>query len=342
MQPENKFFAELGRLAGSKQRENQVSRTFAASFNESQAFRRIMLGVFWRALRRGANPPHRTPWGCRAEVAPPKADGGRVDLCISPLTSSGSSRRAFYVESKVDAALTKRQVKKYLKSGARPLIVMTKEKPDDPVDDEEVAYVRWQDVHRALQETSGAGAVDRRVCRWMAEYLEELGMAYREDLSLTDVESCGKLFRRIATRKQGWSQMASREVFEVVHNCAGLLTELQRDFLARHSMLAGAPYIRGETIYGKWNDEGSKSISHHLGWGIRKSPWAKWNFLCAICWENEPDRAAYLYLLLDGSTVKRHESGPELKKFLSKSTGRLDRAKLLQHLEKCARTWGVV
>jgi hypothetical protein len=33
----------------------------------------------------------------------------------------------------------------------------------------------------------------------MTDYLEELGMAYREDLSLANPESCGRMFRAITS-----------------------------------------------------------------------------------------------------------------------------------------------
>jgi hypothetical protein len=251
-------------------------------------------------------------------------------------------RRRFFVESKVESSLSRRQVKRYLDHGAQPLIVITKYHPEELVEDEGAYRLRWQEVHRALRQPGVVGAIDRQVCRWMTDYLEDLDMAYREDLSLADVESCGTLFRRVSTKKNGWSQLASRRVFEVAHDCTEMLDELQRDFLDRHPKLAGAPYSKGETLYGKWNDADYGFVSHHLGWHVRKSPWTKWNFLCAICWEDTPEKAAYLYLLLEGSTVVRHESAPELKKFVSRSTGGLDRGKLLRHLESCARKWGVI
>ena len=82
MQPEGRFFAELGRLAGA-QRENQLSRTFAACFNESPTFRRVMLNRFWQALGRGKNAHSPSDWRCSPEVRTPEGGGGRVDFYFS-------------------------------------------------------------------------------------------------------------------------------------------------------------------------------------------------------------------------------------------------------------------
>jgi hypothetical protein len=339
------FFAELGRMAGSRQRENQLSRTFAACFNESQGFRRQMVGVFWKATGHSGHAPGHDHWQCVAEESTPMPGGGRVDLHITRTDGRGRTppwHHAFYVESKVESRLTRRQPHNYGQHGVRPLIVITKYRPEVPAAElkaEDVFSRRWQDVHRALQDPGIHGAVDRRICRWMTDYLEELDMAYREDLSLADLDSCGTLFR-IVTSKREWSAMASRGVFAAAHSCTGVLDDLHQDFLGRHPKLASAPYQNRQTFCGTYTAPSGKSVTlHHLGWSISKTRWTKWQLICSICWRSD-HAGTNFYVRLEGSAVEEHESFIPVDRFLSK--GKLDRGKLLRHLEVCSRRWGVV
>lgn len=332
-------------MAGSRQRENQLSRTFAACFNEVPGFRRQMVGVFWKATGHSGHPPGHDSWQCVAEESTPKPGGGRVDLHVTRTDGGGRTPpgpHEFYVESKVESRLTRHQPHKYRRHGVRPLIVITKYRPEVPaaeLDAEDVFSLRWQDVHRVLRSPLTHGAVDRRICLWMTDYLEELDMAYREDLSLADLRSCGKLFRTV-TSKREWSSMASRGVFEVAHSCAGILDALHQDFLDRHQKLASAPYQNQQTFYGTYIAPPGKSVTvHHLGWSISKTRWTKWNLMCSICWGSDHTGTDFL-VRLAGSEVEEHESSIPVARFLSK--GKLDRAKLLRHVEACSRKWGGV
>jgi hypothetical protein len=70
------FFAALGHLAGTSQRENQLSRTFAACFAESRHFRRQVLQVLWETCRKKGRTPEPKGWTCTPEVSTPVEAAG--------------------------------------------------------------------------------------------------------------------------------------------------------------------------------------------------------------------------------------------------------------------------
>lgn len=334
------FFGKLGRLAGSQQRENQFSRTFAACFNESAVFRNRTINLFWEKLGHRSNPPDPEHWQCSAEVATPLGGGGRVDLHFTHVGRSGTVLRDFYVESKVESPLTLRQVKKYRTHGVESLLVITKHRAEEPLSGVGVCSIRWQDVHRELRKPTGARAVDKQLCEWMADYLEELDMAYREDLTVEDLASCGKLFRSVGTAKRGWSQLSARRVFEIAHSCSGMLDDLHQDFLDAHPALEAKPYINSRTNYGKWIDPVEGSETHSIGWTIAKRHWNRWQLVCSMAWEEQDSQdGGSFFVGLQGSTVKARTSTMPLQKFAT--GGVIERAKLLRHLTSCVRKWHV-
>lgn len=339
MRARESFFGQLGTLAGSQQRENQLSRAFAACFNESRAFRVAMLALFWPALGHAKAPRSPERWRCSAEIATPIDGGGRVDLHLTYADASGAVVQDFYVESKVESPLTERQVEKYRKHGVTSLLVITKYRAPTHVKISGVPRLRWQDVHRALHNRPGTAAVDRELCRWMLEYLEELDMAYREDLTVADLSSCGKLFRSVRSSKT-WTQVAARNIFEIAHACTGMLDDLHQEFLDAHPKLEAAPYHNSKTHYGKWVEPSDDSESHHLRWTIVKHHWSKWQLGFSICWSEDPQDDGRFFVMLDGSTVKYRDSSVALERFVT--NGAIDRTKLLRHLESCARRWHVL
>ena len=298
-----------------------------------------MLNLFRRKLGYKNELDSPDSWQCSAEVATPLEGGGRVDLRFTRTNQSGAVVQDFYVESKVESPLTLAQVEKYRKHGVKSLLVLTKYKPDEPIIAKGVSELRWQDVHRVLQDMAGARAIDGRLCQWMAEYLEELDMAYREDLTVADLSSCGKLFRSVRSSEK-WKQVSARYVFEIAHACTGMLDDLHQDFLDAHPTLEAAPYRNSKTHYGKWVEPEDDSDSHHLRWQITKRHWRRWQFCFSIVWSEDSRDDGHVFVMLEGSTIQYRESSAPIKNFVTK--GVIDRAKLLRHLNSCALKWGVV
>jgi hypothetical protein len=340
------FLARLGRLAGSRQRENQLSRTFAACFEESPGFRQAVLALVWRATKRRGPMPGRDGWTCAVEQSLNGPRRGRVDLHLLGPSRPGGKSDQFFIESKVESDLARSQPLKYLQAGIRPLIVITKYLPDADVRSlasDQVFFLRWQDVHRALRVTKSRHLADRQIARWMIDYLEELEMAYREDLSARDLIECAHLFRRAAGSAQGWRQMAARGVFEAAHGVAGLMDDLRTDFVTRHPRFAKAPFGKTETFYAKHSENGGRSAHHHLGWEIHRRHWKTWQIACSIRWDDSAQGPlqAYFWISLQGTSIVPgyEEARPTAQFFRDK---KLDRAKLLNRLENRLADWGVL
>ena len=125
--PERSFFWTLARWAGSQQRENQLSSTFAACFTQSPWFREVIIGQLCRACRIG-KPRGLGSWLCSEQQHLPKGGRERIDLLLSPLPPV-KGIPSFHLESKVESPLTEEQVNKYRKQGAEYLIAVTKHPP---------------------------------------------------------------------------------------------------------------------------------------------------------------------------------------------------------------------
>lgn len=107
------FFWLLGQRAGSRQRENQLSSTFAACFSQSPPFRRAFINLLatkseWHSLGRARH------WTITCEQRAPKKGGGRPDLC---LRQASEGEKEIWVENKVEAPLTEEQIARYLRGG---------------------------------------------------------------------------------------------------------------------------------------------------------------------------------------------------------------------------------
>jgi hypothetical protein len=337
------FFAALGRLAGTGQQENQLSRTFAACFEESAHFRRQVLRLLWDACRKSGPAPEPEGWICTPEISTPVKGGGRVDLRIARVLKSGQQGKqwpAFTLESKVESPLTDAQVRKYRSHGVEHLVAITKYRPE--VSQQRLRRLgahalRWQDVHRALRSNAAGSSVERRVATWMADYLEELGMAYREQLTVGSLRSCGRLFRAIACSKK-YKEMDPRDAFEVAHGCLGLLDDLYRDLVELHPKLAARRHWG--TSYYKWRDPDGNTY-HFLGWCITKSKWTKWRFGCDFGWPENDEEDITFSIYLYGSNTDESDKDIPLQK-LASTAGVLDPHKLLQKLNLYAGRWNVV
>lgn len=174
------LFRELGLLAESNgQRENQLSRTFAAAFNHSAPFRSALVpfvvGRFGLRMRTASSN-----WHCRYEE-PARSGNGRLDLVLSPRDHDHRtrSREVIVLENKVDAKLTWAQLSKYRPQHAH-IGVITARYPEVPaarLRKERIPAFRWHEIHGALLNTP-ARERDWIIAEFIT-YLEDKGMASR-------------------------------------------------------------------------------------------------------------------------------------------------------------------
>ena len=162
------FFQTLGALAGSRQRENQLSRTFKACFDVSPVFRARVLGLLANTCK-GTKVDTGAGWECVAELG--HNSGGRMDIVLRCPTQP-----TFILESKVESILTLAQLRRYRppKHGNHYLVAVTKYRPEVPRRElrrEGIHAIRWQDIHRLLTDPAVSGAVDKFITSSFADDL---------------------------------------------------------------------------------------------------------------------------------------------------------------------------
>jgi putative transposase len=90
------FFDILAAGAGSQQRENQLSSTFAACFQQSPWFRRTVVDTV-RGACRIEKPVGGAAWTCAEQVTPPNGGRDRIDLRLSRSGTAASRLRTFHL-----------------------------------------------------------------------------------------------------------------------------------------------------------------------------------------------------------------------------------------------------
>ncbi len=169
-------------LAGSRATENYLSRAFQASFTESAAFAGCILKLLWKECRIPGSVPTGEGWACDYQPATPDNGSIRPDLCLRPTLPPAlyAGHRPIFIESKVTAKLGEAQLKSYVVSGTKVLVAITKNWPEvsrRQLASIKVNHLRWQDVARALVQSSPRSAKDKFICDAFTEYLEYSGMA---------------------------------------------------------------------------------------------------------------------------------------------------------------------
>jgi hypothetical protein len=331
------FFGTLGHLAGTGQQENQFSRTFSACFEQSPSFKRQVLNLLRGVCKiRTTLPP--AEYECSVEVPTPLPGGGRVDLRIGSTKATRDSLPLFYLESKLESPLTLEQLRRYRKHGIQYLVAVTKHPPAITRKEATKAGVfvlRWQDLHRELLRERALAHSDRFIARSMADYLEDLGMAYRENLTLKDLE----LFRRILSTAASpkYREISPRNGFEVADACLQLLQDVRQSFCDLHPKLL--KYRSWGPGYFVWVDEDGNKY-HVLGWDLYKKSWSEWRFACRLWFPNKTSEPISWSSHLAGSSVTDQYDEHSLKSMLVHGT--VDQDKLLGSLRKCAKRWGVL
>jgi hypothetical protein len=296
-------------------------------FRESPPFSRAVLDLLHQTCKIRQSLKS-VPRHCHTEVSFSK---GRPDIEIH-----APGLPLFRLESKVGAPLTKNQLRRYrFKGSGRYLVALTKRPPDVGnrwMASQGAFSIRWQDVHRAVSNAQARGR-DRYLRDSFCLYLEELGMAHREDVHLRDLNGLRELLNAIAGDRR-WRSVSPRNAFDVADSCLHLLREVARD--AREEVPSLTNWARTGPSYSKNEIDGE--YYHHLGfWFHRKrgkemvgagltfqqnSAWARWEV-----WRIQKNQ---------GVNSNRYELIARVCR-----RGALDRGKMLRSFIKGARTLGM-
>jgi hypothetical protein len=332
------FFSQLG-----KEQEHQLSRTFAACFNTSPVFRHQILLLLHDTCRPPASKTPDSAWQCAAEIRTPKAGGGRLDLTLSAEPSRKSPKTpVFVIENKVGAKLNLRQLRKYKRHGVRYLIAVTKYPPDVPerqLKDEGVFALRWQDVHRHLSSHFPRTPVDRFIIKSFITYLEELKMAYPEQLKASDLRDL-RLVLNLAASDKRWKGLDPKRAFATADQCLQLLAELRRQLVEEIPEL-GQFEFWGPKFY-VWRvpkGDDLKSRFHSFGWQIRSKPHRDPSFSCSFDFPRSQRKPSWDVSLW-------WKDRPEKEKLFTLShfgdaSGTIRQEWLLKKLIDCAKKWRV-
>ena len=318
---EPSFFRTV--LGATAKREVKVSSAFAACFAASSAFRKTMLNVLWHVCAIGGRRPQPDSWRCRTEVA---VSDGRFDL---ELTSTDSIAPVFRLENKVEDPLTAGQLSKYRsRHGRVRLVAVTKHAPDvgqQWLHEHSCYSMRWQEVHRALATAIDVRGSDAFLCRAFRDYLEELGMAHREDIGRNDFQELQRFFRTV-TADRRYAGMDARDALDVGGSCLDLLQDVARAAVEREPR--PAKWVRWGPAYFNWkNDDASRD--HHLAFRFMKKGWKHWIGAGFVVPE-APVVKAYWIVWGKTSVSREFEQRSPLRDVCSR--GSLDQSKLVKHM----------
>jgi len=330
------FFGSLGALAGTTQQENQFSRTFRVCFEQSPFVRRQVLGVLRTACRIKTDVQGIAEWNCAVEVPTPLGGGGRPAIRLSPASEGRRRAPVFYLESKLASSLTLEQLRRYRKHGVDYLIAVTKNPPE--VSREDILRagaftVRWQDIHRQLLAEPAPAPHDRFIACSLTEYMEELGMAYREDLTLKDLDQCRRVLKAVASQN---GEISPRNGFEIGDACLGLLRDVKLRFSEAHPAISG--YHGWGPGYFNWSDEKGNRF-HALGWDLWGRKWSEDRFGLRLWFPENLRTPLFWSVQRSGSKVmsEKYEEIP-VKSTVS-AGGTINQAALLSWVNKFAKRW---
>lgn len=313
--------------------EIRVSRAFAACFAASPPFRNSVLQLLFTTCRLGRCGSG-ADWTCDAEITVSPTE--RIDLQVQ----SPNGGPVFQLESKVSARLTEGQMRRYRRlAGDKYLIAITKSPPETGVRwlRQSGCYaLRWQDVHRALKAGRGLRGSDRFLAEAFCEYLEEFGMAHREDVSLDQLQNLGRVFRTISGK--GDFGIAVRDAFEVAASCMALLQDVCRDSADAQPRLARES-LWGPNYYRHVDDKG---VYHTLvfRWHDKSPSWTKWWFGGALSFPQ--DEAGELGWEIEGDLRGVHKRKHYTIQSVLNSDRMLDRTKMAKTVLQGARQFQLI
>jgi hypothetical protein len=316
----------------------------ATCFNTSPVFRHQILRLLYdtcRIKRRVVD----AAWQCATEVQTPTAGGGRLDLRFGGESSGRSSRTpVFVIENKVEAKLTLKQLRKYRKHDVKYLIAVTKYPPDVPeqlMKREGIFALRWQDIHRYLSANlPSAGPVDRFLIRSFLTYLEDLKMAYPEQLKVADLNQLRKALN-VAVSVRRYKGIDPKGAFATADLCLGFLEELRRQLVDKIPELEPFKHW-GPMFYASREDkdEPVKNAHHGFAWQIQGRPWYVLSFGCGFCFPRSLREPTVWAIWLERRGRRTRETTYRLSKF-SDATGTIRQDAMLRMLMSFARKWRV-
>lgn len=328
------FFEELASRAGMRQQENQVSSTFAACFRASNSFRTVILDLLRRRFGLARLGPS-SEWRVDCEVQAPQHGHGRPDLCLRTAHPS-SSVKEIWIERKVEAALTLKQVEKYLASGIRHLAVITKYAPEvtsHQLAAKGVRALRWQEVHQLLEDSAPRSPVERWIATSFNEYLEAQGMARQHPVTLAAIRDVQRLFavlraNRTARHVRGGFDTAGH-VLSILRDVRNRVTDrFPEAARLRRSGPALLTHVDVDTR------------NHLLYTEFQKQRWQDWQFQFGISLPIDVRTSPEWYVALSGRRVQneRDDGGPlgEIA-----SNGRVDADKLERKVTSAIQSWRV-
>lgn len=247
--------------------------------------------------------------------------------------------RPIFLESKVGSRLTKQQLQRYKEHGTKVLVVITKnwlEVSQAWLKRNGVKSLRWQDVCRALRQTTCHGQQNRFLCDRFATYLEESDMAYREGISQSDLLDVQSLLKRIATSGNDGA-VVPRASFKVADACVELLQDVKR--LVREKLPKSK--FTGWKSWGPgyFHEREDNSITAHaFGFILYQKKWHDLNFRCEIFFPVST-RKPYLLLSREQGGVPFRKRHLLIRSILSKRN--LDAEKVANAVVKAASDWRV-
>lgn len=231
------LFQTVGALAGTRQQENQLSRTFQACFNHSKASRAAVFRVLSRHAYLHFSPGRIDDWACDVEVST-KDRHGRLDIRLRLRQGDPGNRHTICIESKVKAPATLEQLERYRNQRMGVVVLVTKERPEPgegALRGAGIRHFRWQDVHDELRKPAGVKGKDRFICDQFRQYLEDLGMAYEKAVSKQDVAEIARVVRGMTKVSPGglvprrglnamlrWMNLTAEVAERLKEDCSGL------------------------------------------------------------------------------------------------------------------------
>jgi len=294
--------------------------------------------------------PETDNWECDYQPPTQLPGGGRPDLALRPGKGANFGRPIF-LESKVGSRLGERQLKNYKNHGTKILVAVTKNRPEVPREKLRqmgVKSLRWQDFCRALRQTAFRGQKEQFLCQSFAEYLEESGMAYREDITKQHLNEISVLLKKIAARK--YIETKPELAFKYANSCLELLRDV------RASLLERLPKLEQWTSWGPgyFHLEPNKDAEityHALAFSFTPDKWrstnpyfsprfyfrAKGAVQWAIEWDpkkRDSDFREVIHPIDSISSAIKLASG--------RSVRALDTDKMTKTVEEAARKWRVI
>jgi hypothetical protein len=310
-------------------------------------FRQLALETIWKSCALQNPIPDADEWECDYQPSTTVAGGGRHDLCLRP-PEGAKFAKTLFLESKVGSPLTAHQLKKYRDHGAQVLIAITKNRPE--LSQQElrqlgVKSMRWQDFCRTLRQAPIAGKAEKFVLHSFADYLEESGMAYPEDLTEQHLHDVGVMFRKIASLKD-YEDRSGGLSFNYAHSCLELLRDVRDSLLERPTKLE--KWKRWGPGYFKSKEEDEKTY-HFLGFSFTGGKWREvdpW-FSSRFCFFDDgsvrwtiahenPKKDQYVEITHKIDSVSSSIKHPQ------HSVRALDVEKLAKTAEDAARKWHII